>query len=234
MNKSKSSCQWRRLQVIAHHAGRDSKAFLLPARLTLILVLSLLSANSWAANFNNNSIGVVAGQAFLTSGVKSASALVDINDSAPLSGFSYVRHIDSEIAVQLDYINFGTVKLTGPENEDFVTQGGQTVNLGPNALFQVSTQAVALSAQFRSWLNWNWCAQISLGAQRWTREVKTLNLVNAPYWSEKASGNAAIWSFGLVRAMSDFQMSLLLGSSHFGDDAIMHSNQLMLGLSYGF
>jgi len=219
---------------MADYASRDSQAFLLPARLALTLVLLLLSANLWAANFNDNSIGVIVGQSYLTSGVKTASDKIDINDSDTLSGFSYVRRIDSEVAFQFDYIDYGTVKLSGPAGEQFFTQNGQRVDLGNNALFQVSTRGMAVSAQFRSWLNWKWGAQISLGAQHWTREVKTRNLLNAPAWAELSDGNAALWSFGMVYALSDFQMTFLLGSSHFGDDAIMHSQQVLLDLSYGF
>lgn len=217
-----------------HRASHATKVFSATAKVALLFVLIVLSPKLWAAKFNDNSFGLLVGQSFLTSAVKTASDKIDINDSDTLSGFSYVRHIDSEIAVQLDYLNYGTVKLSGPAGEQFFTQDGQRVDLGNNASFQVSTKSVAVSAQFRSWLNWNWGAQISLGVQHWTREVKYQNLINAPNWSETGSSNAAIWSFGLVSAMSDFQMALLLGSSHFGDAAIMHSQQVMLDLSYGF
>lgn len=200
----------------------------------VLSVLISLPAALMAATFNHNSIGLVVGKSFLTSAVKTVSDQVDINESDLMSGFQYVRHFNSESALQIDVLNFGSVELSGQETKQFTTQDDQLVILGKDAAFKVSTQSVALSAQFRSWFSWRWAAQISLGAQRWQRKVEYRNLINNPSWPETKAGTSAIWSFGLVYALSDVQMSLLLGSAHFGDDAIMHSQQVMYAINYGF
>ena len=199
-----------------------------------LIMLVNLPVTVMAATFNHNSIGLVVGKAFLTSAVKKASDGVDINESDTMSGFQYVRHFNSESALQIDVLNFGSVELSGLKDKQFTTQDGQNVTLGSDAAFKVSTQSVALSAQFRSWFSWRWAAQVSLGAQRWQRKVEYRNLIDNPAWPENKAGTSAIWSFGLVYALSDVQMSLLLGSAHFGDDAIMHSQHVIYSINYGF
>jgi len=198
-----------------------------------LLCLSIQQA-VFAANFNSNSVAVLVGKSFLTSAVKTVSDNIDINESDTLTGIQYVRHINSETALQIDLFNFGTVALSGNAPEQFFTQDDQRVDLANGAVFNVKTQSVAISAQFRSWINWQWAAQISLGAQRWQRKVDYRQLINSPNWPENKAGNSAIWSFGLVYAISNMQMSLLLGSAHFGDDAIKHSQQVIYTLGYGF
>jgi len=187
-----------------------------------------------AANFSDNALSLLVGRSFLTSAVKSVSDKIEINESDTLAGLQYVRHFNSETALQVDYLSFGTVTLTGPALEQFFTQNNQRVDLANDALFKVSTQSLALSAQFRSWFSWSWAAQISLGLQHWQRRVEYRNLINNPSWPENKAGNSVIWSLGMVHAISNFEMSLNLGSAHFGDDAIMHSQQLVFSVGYGF
>jgi len=199
-----------------------------------MLGMTMVHPVAMAAKYNDNSIAVLTGASFLTSGVKTVSDNIEINEIDRLSGFEYSRHFNSETAVTLSYVNFGTVTLNGPADEQFFTQDNQRVDLGEDAEFKVSTRGVALAGQFRSWFSNSWAAQISLGIQHWRRQVEYRNLDNNPQWPAFNSGHSAIWSLGLVAALSNWQMSFALGSAHFGDSGIMHSQQASLAVAYGF
>jgi len=199
----------------------------------LIVNLSLVPCAS-AANFNRNAIGITTGVSYLSSAVDTTSANVDVNSSDKLTGLQFLRYFNSENALEIGFFNYGTVELTGASGEQFFTQDNQRVDLANDALFRVNTRGVAVSGLFRNWLSYRWAAQVSLGLQHWRRDVEYRNLINNPQWPQKKISNSILWSLGMVFALGDLQTTFSMGSAHFGDDAIMHSQLLRLSLDYGF
>lgn len=203
------------------------------------LLCCLLPSICQAVVYNDHYIGFSAGSSYFKTGVTSVSDDIEYDRQDIGLALQYRKSISNEMAIEISYMDFGEVKLSGPAGQQFFFRDNTRVDFGPDALLRISAQSLGVSGFFRAWLSNSFAAGVRVGYHFWssTLEQRGLTLrdsTEAPDWSDSDSGADLFWSLGFYYGLDSLEFGLRAETVRFDGEVLEQSDRILFSLDYGF